>query len=166
MQTPIVSLDFGNVIAVRDGHGNPLLEMPEAPGLRAGISRLADLFGWGNIHVTSRCTEPKEAEIVQWLRNHNIVADGRMPVANVRFCRERHEKAPILSRIEASAHVDDRPDVLVPTAGIPSLRCRVLFNPAKEDLSLPGLGALDGLIICVGWHELPEILKAELLKTV
>jgi hypothetical protein len=136
--------------------------MPEAPGLQDGIARLAALFGWGNIHVTSRCTEPKEAEILRWLRNHGIVAEGKMPARNVRFCRERHEKAPILMQIEASAHVDDRADVLVPTANVLSLRRRVLFRPTAEELHDPRLTGLEGLVVCHGWHELPDMLRVDL----
>lgn len=127
---------------------------------------LATALGRENIFVVSRCSEEAEAPLAAWLVSAGFAGgdENQIDPLNVRFCRERADKANILGDIGAIAHVDDRAEVLIATAGLATLRMRVLFAPSREEVSNPDLSGLPGLLIEPNWSRLPFVLLREISR--
>lgn len=161
-----VCLDIGRVLMQTEEKPD-VASIPgrsPVPGARQGVKELIAAFGRDRVHVVSRCSEAAEVPLLQWLVSAGIVGDepDELISGNVHFCRERAGKGPILERLRAKVHVDDRAEVMAGTRGVPSLLLRVLFNPRQEELSHPGLAGLDGLVIESDWRTLPGLVSREL----
>lgn len=165
---PIVSLDIGQVLIDRGEPGEipsgRIPELPPVPGAVEGARRVVEIYGPESVWIVSRCRSESEPLLLEWLAAHGITGDGlnQIPSDHVRFCRERADKAAILREIGASAHVDDRADVLAATRDIPNF-LRVLFRPAEGEYirACETLGE-DDFLVSYGWHELPGMLLREL----
>ncbi len=168
---PIVSLDIGNVLlnrGNRDSRADPatIPGLPSVAGAREGVQMLATAFGRDNIFVVSRCSEEAESRLAAWLVSAGFAGgdENQIDPLNVRFCRERADKANILGDIGAIAHVDDRAEVLIATAGLSTLRLRVLFAPSREELLNPDLSGLPGLLFEPNWSRLAPTLVREISR--
>ena len=73
---------------------------------------------------------PDQARSLAWLDRHDFWSLTGIRRDAVRFCRKRHEKAPICLEHRIGYFVDDRVDVLVPMAGI--VRHRFLFGASSS----------------------------------
>ncbi len=167
----IISLDIGNVLldhGSRDSRADPrtIPSLPPVAGAREGVQMLLAAFGRENIFVVSRCSEEAEAPLAAWLVSAGFAGGGENQIdpRNVRFCRERAGKANILGGIGAIAHVDDRAEVLIATAGLATLRLRVLFAPSRGELSDLYLSSLPGLLIEPDWSCLASTLIREISR--
>lgn len=160
----IVSLDIGNVLLDRgrEGRADPqkIPALKPVEGALDGVRALVRASGRENVFVVSRCKEESEVALLAWLRTSGFAGCGvnQIDPDNVRFCRQRAEKAGILAKIGATAHVDDRAEVLVATGKVDSLLLRVLFAPNETEMAYPGLGDLPGLVAVQGWKPLPQVL--------
>lgn len=164
----VVAVDIGQVLLERGEPGEiPSERIPGLPAVRgalAGFRKLVAAFGRENVWIVSRCAEASEPLLVTWLKDRSLIGSepNTIPETQVRFCRERADKAKILAEIGANAHIDDRADVLAPTSDVASLSRRILFRPKREDAENPDLVGLPGLIIWSEWSGLPEMLVGEL----
>ena len=165
----VISVDIGQVLLDRGQPGEiaatRIPDLPPIQGAVEGFRKIVLAFGRENVWIVSRCSQASESSLAVWLVAHSLVGPepNAIPGEHVVFCRERADKAKILLEIGASAHIDDRADVLGPTRGVGSLRRRILFCPKLEDRHSAELTGLPGLILWdEGWAGLPEMLVHEL----
>lgn len=134
---PVFSFDVGNVLmdrgAVLDRLAIP--ERPPVPGAPEFFRDAVRLLGRDRVFVVSKVSEAGEPLVAAWLRDNGFVgADkGRISPANVRFCRERADKGPILAEIRSAAHFDDRAEVHHSTLGNDAMKLRLLFGRGVDD---------------------------------
>ncbi len=123
-----LGLDFGKVIlgAVRDGKadtsflGTTFEQATQTPASEGAAEAVKELVGafYGNVWIVSKCGPSVERKTRGWLKHHDFYGATGLNPQNVRFCRKRHEKAPICEEIGITHFVDDRIDVLTPMQGI------------------------------------------------
>lgn len=140
-----LGLDFGKVImgAVKNGRADTsflgttfaeaMTSQPE-PGAMEAIGRLVETFS-GNVWIVSKCGPSVENKTRGWLKHWDFYNATGFDRANIRFCRERPDKAKICKQLRVTHFVDDRLDVLEPMRGIvPSL---YLFGEQKPGSRCP-----------------------------
>lgn len=140
-----LGLDFGKVImgAIRNGRADTSFlgtTFPEAmksqpePGAINATRRLVEAFG-GDVWIVSKCGPSVENKTRGWLKHWDFYRTTGLDHANVRFCRERRDKAKICRQLRISHFVDDRLDVLEPMRDIvPNL---YLFGEQKPETLCP-----------------------------
>ena len=79
--------------------------------------------------LVSKAGPRVQAKTIAWLQHHRFHERTGLPVAQVAFCRERADKAPICRRLGLTHFIDDRADVLIHLAGV--VRHRYLFGPQR-----------------------------------
>jgi hypothetical protein len=135
---PRLGVDIGRVII--EGPADPgggdtdffgqsedeAMRTPAVAGAFATLARLVDRFG-GRVWLVSTCGERIEERSRRWLAHHRFHEETGIPVAHVRFCRERADKAGHASELGLTHFVDDRADVHGHLAGI--VAHRYLFGP-------------------------------------
>ena len=87
------------------------LTRPALDGAIEAIRVLHDSFG-DNMMIISKVTVRSEPKILEWLDTCDFWERTRMPKGNIRFCRERHEKAPICDELGVTHFIDNRIEVL------------------------------------------------------
>lgn len=120
-----LGVDIGRVLIHGDGPDTSFLGGSDADALRAPamadsfevIARLCALFD-GRVWLVSKCGPRIQARTRQWLDRHLFFQSTGIRYGQVRFCRERREKAPICAELGVSLFVDDRLDVLAAMTGI------------------------------------------------
>lgn len=145
MSNSRLGLDFGKVImgAVKDGRadtsflGTTFTEaMKSRPedGAIDSINQLVSEFA-GHVWIVSKCGPSVENKTRGWLKHRSFYEATGFDRANLRFCRERSDKAKICRQLRISHFVDDRLDVLEPMVGIvPNL---FLFGEQTSGANLP-----------------------------
>jgi hypothetical protein len=83
---------------------------PPTPGAFEVIPRLVDHFE-GRVWIISKCGESTQVKTLAWLGHHDFYDRTGMPRENVRFCRERAEKAVHCRELGITHMIDDRLDV-------------------------------------------------------
>lgn len=139
-----------NVAAFTD---QQIVAIPEVKGAIKAVAALVKKYGNENIFIISKCREVTEAVILRWMEAHRFFEITGFNKKNLRFCRDRADKAPIAREWRLTDFVDDRPNVLVHMKGVERL---YLFTDAnKKDLDVPGL------IDTASWADaLPKLLAA------
>jgi hypothetical protein len=143
-----LGLDFGRVI-----HGGPLsggtdsdflhgplaaaLASTAVPDMWETVPALVDLFD-GRVWIVSKCGGNIERRTLAWLRHHRFYDRTGVPEGNVRFCRQRPEKARHAAELGLTHFVDDRADVLAHLDGL--VAHRYLFGP-QDAAAAPGVTA-------------------------
>lgn len=84
----------------------------------------------GRVWLVSKCGPRIQARTRLWLARWRFHERTGLPASQVRFCRQRHEKAPICQQLGLQAFIDDRPDVLAPMAGV--VPWRFLYGPQRR----------------------------------
>ncbi|MEM6292050.1 MAG: hypothetical protein AAGA54_12320 [Myxococcota bacterium] len=118
----------------------------QTPPMRDGfavIGRLVEATG-GRVWLVSKAGPRIARRSERWLAHHRFYARTGVTEGNLRFCRERREKAAICSGLRIDAFIDDRPDVLQPMLGI--VEHRLLFGPQRR-----GRGNRTGLTPVADW---------------
>lgn len=131
-----VGLDIGGVIrADRAGANTPdFLERPAVDGAFAAVAQIVAAFGSAHVFIISKCKETTEPKLREWLARKGFYSETGFNEANLNFCRERPDKAPIAQRLELTHFVDDRADVLWHMRGIvPNLYLFGLRIDQQED---------------------------------
>lgn len=133
-----LGIDIGRVI-ISDGEGRgdtSFLGGSEADGLRTppmrgALETIAELVEAleGRVWLVSKCGPAVQARTRRWLAHWRFHERTGLPSRQLRFCRQRHEKAPICAELGLEAFIDDRPDVLAPMAGI--VPWRFLYGPQR-----------------------------------
>lgn len=133
-----LGIDIGRVIIAGDGADTSFLghdedramRAPEMPGAFESIARLVEAFE-GRVWLVSKCGPRIQERSRKWLVARRFFARTGMNERNVRFCRERREKAPIAVDLGLDRFVDDRADVLRAMRGlVPRL---VLFGATTAE---------------------------------
>jgi hypothetical protein len=120
IDTPILGLDFGNVIKGPDGM---------MTGFMDALRRLKVIFE-DKIYIISRVdTLADEYKVSDYLDKHDIYK--WINFFNVNFCRRRDEKGPIAENLGISHFVDDRTEVL---SYMKSVKHRYALNPTEQQL--------------------------------
>lgn len=138
-----LGIDIGRVIIHGDGPDTSFVgaatteEALRAPAMEdalESIARLVSLFDQ-RVWLVSKCGKKVEERSRLWLEHHRFYAVTGLPPENLRFCRDRKEKAPICVKLGITMFVDDRLDVLRHMAGL--VPHRFLFgSPSSPD---PGI---------------------------
>ncbi|MEM6928522.1 MAG: hypothetical protein AAF602_16420 [Myxococcota bacterium] len=82
------------------------------------------------VWLVSKCGPGVQAKSVAWLAHHDFWAQTGIPEGNVRFCRERADKAIHARQLGLTHFIDDRRDVLRHLRGlVPHL---FLFGKQEE----------------------------------
>lgn len=108
-------------------------------GAFSAIKRLVDQLGPENVFIVSKCGENVERKTRAWLAHHCFFEVSGMLSENLRFCRQRQDKAPICQALNITHFIDDRADVLgFMRAIVPH---RYLFgpqlHPVTDDALIP-----------------------------
>lgn len=135
---PRLGVDIGRVIIHGDGPDTSFIQARDdeaamqAPAVDGAIDALARLTRRfeGAVWLVSKCGPRIEALSRRWLNHHGFFDKTGISPAQLRFCRERREKAGICLKLGVTMFVDDRVDVLVPMAGI--VAHRFLFGASSS----------------------------------
>jgi hypothetical protein len=116
---PILGVDIGRVIIEGDGPDTSFVGGTEAEALRApamagafeSLTRLRERLA-GRVWLVSKCGPKIQARSRLWLDRHRFFQTTGIPYGQLRFCRDRKEKAPICEELGIGLFVDDRLDIL------------------------------------------------------
>jgi hypothetical protein len=142
---PRIGVDIGRVIINGDGPDTQFfghdqaeaLRTPAVPGAFASVAELVERFS-GRVWLVSKCGPKIQARSLAWLDHHGFWATTGMDRKQVRFCRERPEKAKHARQLGLTHFVDDRFDVLTHLVGL--VDRMYLFGPQRRrSEQLPGM---------------------------
>ena len=142
---PRLGVDIGRVIIHGDGpdtnfiggSDEDALRAPAMIGVLEALSRLCARFE-GRVWIVSKCGPRIEARSRAWLEAHRFFETTGILRQNLRFCRNRKDKAPICLELGIDFFVDDRVDVLLPMLAIVPHRFLFGAETARE----PGIAAV------------------------
>jgi hypothetical protein len=125
----IIGIDFGNTLTYKlSGHDEAHRQLfPEA------FCVVQWMVKQWPVHIVSKVNPKQQTEVETWLKKTNFLDNVGIPSANLHFCAERKEKAAILHKIEATHHIDDRPEVLGTTYRDDKIK-GILFRPRPEEV--------------------------------
>jgi hypothetical protein len=136
---PVLGVDIGRVLIHGDGPDTSFIggseedavKAPPMEGALESLTRLSVRLG-GRIWLVSKCGPKVQARTIRWLDHHRFFEATGIPAGQLRFCRERHEKAPICAKLGIRLFVDDRLDVLSAMQGVVPYRFQfgVMSAPA------------------------------------
>lgn len=92
------------------------------------------------VWLVSKAGPRIEERTRRWLAHHRFFERTAIPVENIRFCRERHQKADHCVELGLSHFIDDRQDVLQHMQGL--VPNRFLFGPQHNPVADKGLTRL------------------------
>ena len=126
------------------------LATPATPGAFEVIPRLVALFD-GRVWIISKCGERTQRKTLAWLDHHDFYDRTGFPRGNVRFCRERAEKAIHCRELSITHMIDDRLDVHRAIRDVvPHL---YLFGPQNGDVP-------DWVVHAPDWHAVEAALRS------
>ena len=140
--TPRLGVDIGRVIIHGDGPDTNFLGATDAEAMHApamagvfdSLQRLHERFD-GLVWLVSKCGPRIEARSRAWLAHHRFFDRTGIARENLRFCKNRKDKAPICLSLGIDFFVDDRLDVLVAMSGV--VEHRFLFGAsASPDVTI------------------------------
>jgi len=111
------------------GDRETALRTPPMEGAFECIKLLVNHFS--SVWLVSKCGHRIQERTKSWLMQHSFWTRTGMNMNNIRFCRKRHEKAPIAQELGITHFIDDRADCLDPMRGI--VEHRFLFGPQKRE---------------------------------
>jgi hypothetical protein len=118
------------------------------------------LFSTRFVYLVSKCGENVERKTLEWLKHHDFYELTEVPASNVRFCRQRKDKAAICEELGVSYFVDDRLEVLSYLTSVSNL---FLFNPEPKEKARFAQ-YLDGVTEVHTWAELVPMLLNQRLS--
>jgi hypothetical protein len=124
-KAPVLGVDIGRVIIEGDGPDTSFIGGSDADAMRApatagafeSLRRLSRLFD-RRVWLVSKCGPRIQERTRKWLDRHRFFQETGIPYGQLRFCRQRKEKAPICLDLGVTLFVDDRLDVLDAMAGV------------------------------------------------
>jgi hypothetical protein len=105
------------------------IESPATPGAFEVIPRLVALFE-RRVWIISKCGEATQRKTLAWLEHHDFYGRTGLPRGNLRFCRERAEKAVHCRELGVTHMIDDRLEVHRAIRDV--VPHRYLFGPQGE----------------------------------
>jgi hypothetical protein len=159
-----LGIDIGRVII--DGSNHPsgddttffkggienALSTPPVIGAFDAITRLCEIFD-ARVWLVSKCGDRVRGRTEQWLTHHRFFETTGVPATNLRFCRQRPEKAIHCAELSITHFIDDRADVLGALEGI--VPHRFLFGPQSRP-------ARPGVSHCPDW----DVAEAAVLRSI
>lgn len=141
---PTLGVDIGRVIIHGDGPDTSFLSATDEAALRApamdgafaSLARLRARFE-GRVWLISKCGPRIAARSRAWLEHHCFFDATGIDPAQIRFCKERRQKAGICLDLGIGFFIDDRLDVLVPMAGIVAHRFQFGATEARDPGVVP-----------------------------
>ncbi len=136
-----LGIDVGGVIIDRIANdksdtaffGANYLATTAVPNAFEAIAQLVSKrFGSARTFIVSKCGRNIQHRTLEWLEHHNFFKLTGMQAENIRFCYQRHEKAPICHELGITHFIDDRAEVLGYLTTVPH---RFLFgsNPQERN---------------------------------
>jgi hypothetical protein len=101
------------------------------PGAFQVIPQLVAHFE-GRVWIISKCGENTQRKTLAWLDHHDFYRRTGVPYGNVRFCRQRSEKAVHCRELAITHMIDDRLDVHRAIREI--VPHRYLFGPQEGEI--------------------------------
>ena len=150
-----LGVDVGGVIIDRvrnDGtdtafKGEKYLETTAVPFVFYALLKLRERFE--HVYVVSKCGLTIELKTRVWLKQKGFCDLTGISPANVHYCRERREKAPICEWLGITHFIDDRLEVL---NYLETVENKYLFGPQNlEDLEQ--VKGLPSIILVDSWKE-------------
>lgn len=123
-----LGLDFGNTISYRP-EGSERVYLPDS--IRVITRLIGKIFGI-NAYIISKVLPGEDEMVLDFLKKNDFWNKVGISPDNIRFCRERHEKAPIARDLGITHMIDDRTEVLYAMHGI--VPHRIAINPTKEQV--------------------------------
>ncbi|MFT3924749.1 MAG: hypothetical protein QM778_19600 [Myxococcales bacterium] len=118
---PVLGVDVGRVIiapgegpddtSFLQGHEDQALETPPTEACFETLAALTDAFE-GRVWIVSKAGPRIAARTCKWFAHHRFFELTGIEPSNVRFCRERRQKADHCIEHHITHFVDDRMDVL------------------------------------------------------
>ena len=146
--TEILGVDIGGVIIDRENDrsdtsffGDRYLETTAVPGAFEALEILSRRF---RTYLVSKCGPKTERRTLEWLRHHRFYERTGIGPEDVRFCRERKDKAPICVELGITHFVDDHLEVLQYLESVP---CKYLFGAHSEPVP-------EGIVKVESWKDL------------
>jgi hypothetical protein len=100
------------------------------PGALAGVRELVELVD-GRVWIVSKAGPVVQAKCREWFEAADFFGDTGMARAQVRFCLQRQDKAPICTALAITHFIDDRVHVMqILRAVVPHL---FLFSESETD---------------------------------
>ncbi|BFO53869.1 hypothetical protein [Acidovorax sacchari] len=139
LSSPRLGIDIGRVIIAPDGNdgadtsfiGGSLddaLATPPYEGMFEHVPALVERFG-GSVWLVSKAGIRVQDKTLRWLEHHRFHERTGIAPENVRFCRQRPEKAHHCRDLGITHFIDDRADVLLHLEGV--VAHRFLFGPQR-----------------------------------
>ncbi len=157
MDSNVLGVDIGGVIIDRINDGTDTsffsdnyLRTSAVTGAFGTLRRLVTQRFGDKVFLVSKCGPKVEKKTLHWLAHHRFFEATGIPQENVRFCRERHEKAPICAELGITHFVDDRLEVL---SHLQMVETRYLFQPRPEEVKRFGR-FLPDVVRVESWEEL------------
>ena len=137
LKNGVLGIDIGGVIIVNKDDdadtsfmGKNYLKTPAMPDAFDVIGSLQAKFN--RIVLVSKCGPAVQAKTREWLEYHRFYEQTNVDPADVYFCRQRHEKAPICEQLAVTHFVDDRLEVL---SYLVTVAHRYLFRANPKEIS-------------------------------
>lgn len=159
LATAILGIDFGGVIvpgAAADDSSFFTDAAPAVPpfdGCFEALDRLGSTRFANGVYVVSKASPSMESRTRAWMRRLDFHARTGIAAVDVRFVRQRADKAVVCRELGVTHFVDDRTDVLRLLESVPH---RFLFDSGGR----PPIEAT-GLVRVTSWGDLAR----QLLRT-
>jgi hypothetical protein len=138
LQKEALGVDIGGVIIdrVNDGtdtsfFGENYLRTTAVADAFETIRQLVERRFGEEVYLVSKCGRRVQEKTLRWLGHHRFHELSGVLSEHVRFCRERHEKAPICEQLGITHFVDDRLEVLGHLTTVSTL---FLFQPQPDEV--------------------------------
>lgn len=158
--TPRLGFDIGRVLiapsegradtSFLQGSDDDAMHTPPSAGAFEAVARLTAAVD-GRAWLVSKCGPNIQRRSRLWLAHWRFHERTGLPADQVRFCRQRRDKAIHCRELALDAFVDDRPDVLHHLLGVVPLR--LLFGPQR-----PGRTPPAGVVPVADWTDVESIL--------
>ena len=162
MNKKILGVDVGGVII--DGRRNDntdtsfkgvrFLETTSVQNAFESLRELNSRFN-GLIYVVLKCGLATELKTRKWLAHHNFYDITRILPADIYYCRERQEKAPICEFLGITHFIDDGMEVLSYLKSVPN---KYLFYSEEENEKCAIYPDLS-FIRADSWEEILNLIK-------
>jgi hypothetical protein len=140
VREPRLGIDIGRVIigggdqpgadtAFLDGDERRAMQTPPIDGAFSAIAELTVAFA-GRVWLVSKAGLRVQERTRRWLDVHAFFCMTGVPRTNLRFCRERPQKAEHARELVLTHFIDDRFDVLLALRGI--VGRLLLFGPQRR----------------------------------
>ena len=138
MKFEVLGIDIGGVVIDRVNDrtdtsffSNNYLRTTAVPGVFDALRQLVERLFRDKVFLVSKCGQHVRDKTLHWLDHHRFYELTGIGRNNVRFCRERYQKAGICKELGVTHFVDDRLEVL---GNLTSVSTLYLFQPRPDEV--------------------------------